>query len=373
MTERRIQARWVALLAASALALYLCWLMLQPFVGVLAWAAVLVIIFYPVHSRLVARTGRPATSALLSSLLVIVTILAPLTLITLALVNELSGVAQNLQANLSSLLDPNSRIAGPVLRWLGQYVNVDQLLSPQFIMERLKGMGGAIAGRTLGFVGGVLGVIVQAAFVVFAMYYLFRDGDRIVRALPNIMPLETSQSEVILARTRDVIAASVYGVLVIAIIQGALGGLMFWLLSLPSAIVWAVVMTFLSMIPMAGAFIVWVPAAIYLAATGHWVKAIILVGWGVLVIGTIDNFLRPKLVGERTKLHELFVFFSVLGGVHVFGVLGIVLGPVVLAITLALLDVYRHADRPAEESLQEQVLVENRVPRDSPSQAEDAR
>jgi predicted PurR-regulated permease PerM len=219
-------------------------------------------------------------------------------------------------------------------------------------------VGGTIAGRALGFVGGIVGAIVQIFFVIFTMYYLFRDGERFVHALPETLPLKREQSERIFARTRDVIGASVYGVLVIATIQGALGGLMFWLLGLPSAIVWAVVMTFLSMIPMAGSFVVWVPAAIYLALTGHWGKALILVVWGALVIGTVDNFLRPKLVGERTKLHELFIFFAVLGGLQVFGVVGIVLGPVVLAITLALLDVFRQTEQTTEEAQSEPTLVE---------------
>jgi predicted PurR-regulated permease PerM len=368
--ERNIQARWIALLAASAIALYLCWLMLQPFLGVLIWAAVLVVVFYPVHRRLVARTNRPATSALLSSLMVIVAILAPLTLITFALFNQLAGLTQNLQGNIQSLLDPNSPVTGRALQWLGQYVNVEQMFSPEFIAERIKAMSGAIAGRTLGFVGGVLGAIVQIFFIIFTMYYLFRDGDRIVGALPDVMPLERSQSEEIFARTREVIAASVYGVLVIAVIQGALGGLAFWALGLPSALVWAVVMTFLSMIPMAGSFVVWVPAAIYLALTGHWPKAIILAVWGSVVIGTVDNFLRPKLVGERTKLHELLIFFSVLGGLSVFGVLGIVLGPVVVAVTLALLDVFRRIDRPVEESIRKPTLAEEVDSIDSHSQTE---
>jgi len=144
------------------------------------------------------------------------------------------------------------------------------------------------------------------------------------------------------------VGASVYGVFTIAIVQGTLGGLAFWILGLPSAIVWGVAMIFLSMIPMLGAFIVWVPAAIYLFATGHYVKGVVLVLWGTLVIGMIDNFLRPKLVGGRTKLHELLIFFAVLGGLQVFGVLGIVLGPVVLAITLALVDVFRAAEHAAE-------------------------
>lgn len=366
MIQRKNQARWIALMLATGIALYLCWQMLRPFVAVLAWAAVLVIVFYPVHRRLVARTKRPATSALLSCLLVVFTILLPVTLMAFALYHELAPFAQNLQANIASLLDPNSPVTGRFLGWLNQYVNVDQLRSQEFLVERLKGMGGAtIAGRTLGFVGGVVGVLIEIVFVIFTMYYLFRDGHRIVNALPNVLPLERTQSEKNFARTREVISASVYGVLVIASIQGALGGLAFWILGLPSPLVWAVVMTLLSMIPMAGAFIVWVPAAIFLAVSGFWVKAIILAAWGTLIIGTVDNFLRPKLVGEKTKLHELFIFFSVLGGLKVFGILGIVLGPVVLAITLALLDVFRQVDTTDEETLQEPSLDEQATPKES--------
>ncbi|HEX8634027.1 MAG TPA: AI-2E family transporter [Pyrinomonadaceae bacterium] len=346
MTERRIQPRWIALLAATAAGLYLCWLMILPFINVLAWAAVLVVVFYPVHRRLVARTNRPATSALISCLLVIFVILIPLSLVTLALVREFSGAAQGLQNQLSAYLDPNSAVAGRILGWLGNYIDIEQLRNPQSIQDHLQQVLGTVAQRTLGLVGGALGVVVQIFFIIFTMYYLFRDGAKIVNALPDVLPLERAQSEEIFTRTKDVISASVNGVLVIAAIQGALGAIAFFALGVPSALVWGVVMTFLSLIPMAGAFIVWVPAAIFLAVTGHWVKAGLLVAWGALVIGTADNFLRPKLVGERTKLHELFIFFSVLGGLNVFGVLGLVLGPVVLAITLALLDVMRHADRP---------------------------
>ncbi|HEX8708542.1 MAG TPA: AI-2E family transporter [Pyrinomonadaceae bacterium] len=371
MRTRKNQARWIALLLATGIALYLCWLMLRPFVEVLAWAAVLVIVFRPVHRRLLLRLKSPGMSAILSCLLVIFTILVPLALIALAVLNELSGVGQNLQANVSALLDPNSPTTGRFLRWLGQYVNIEQLRSEEFLAERLKGMGGAIAGRTLGFVGGIVGAVIEVFFIIFTMYYLFRDGDRILNALPDILPLERSQSEVIFARAREVIAASVYGVLVIAVTQGTLGGLAFWALGVPSAIVWAVVMILLSMIPMAGSFIVWVPAAIFLGLSGHWGKALLLTLWGTLVIGTVDNFLRPKLVGEKTKLHELYIFFSVLGGLQVFGVLGIVLGPVVLAVTLALLDVFRHAEQP-DEAPPEPAIVESATVEESAKPDESA-
>ncbi len=348
MTDRNKQIRWWLLLLATAFAVYLCWLMVKPFAGVLAWAGVLVIVFYPVHQRIVRWTRRPSLSALLSCLLVIVTILVPVALVTFAVAREFSGAAQSLQANLTALLDPNSPLTGRPLRWLGQYVDVTQLNSQEQILDWLKSRSSSIAGQTLGFLGGAIGIVVQIFFVIFTMYYLFRDGDRILNAVRDALPLEKKQAEAILERTRDVVGASVYGVFSIAIIQGVLGGLAFWALGVPSAIVWCVVMIFMSMIPMLGAFVVWVPAALYLFATGHYLKAIFLVLWGTLVIGMIDNFLRPRLVGGRTKLHELLIFFAVLGGLQVFGVLGIVLGPVVLAITLALVDVFRVAERAPE-------------------------
>ncbi len=361
-TSKGTQVRWVALLAATLIALYLCWAMLQPFIEVLLWAVVLVIVFYPVHKRIEARMNGSGWSAVVSTLLVIVTILVPLTLITYAVVRELTGFAQGLQGNVESLLDPNSPTTGRYLRWLGQYVDIEQWRSQEFIVERLRILSSQIASRTLGFVGGLLGVVVEVFFVIFTMYYLFRDGDRLRAALRFSLPLEGAKASEIIERTREVISASVYGVLVIATIQGALGGLIFFALGLPSPLLWGVVMMFFSMIPMAGAFIVWVPAAIYLLLTGSYVKAVILIAFGALVIGSVDNFLRPKLVGERTRLHELLIFFSVLGGLQVFGVLGLVLGPAVVAITLALLDIVRQAGASAaEKPLPDDTLIEEQA------------
>ena len=337
--------RWWLLLFVTAISLYLCWRMIQPFLGVVAWATVLVIVFYPVHKRLSQRIKRPSLTALVSCVLVILIILVPVALITLAVVNELAGAVQSLQAAVNYVLDPNSRLAGPVLNFLSRFVDINQLRSEEFLLARLKGVSGQIAGQTLGFLGGLASFFIQMFFVVFTMYYFFKDGENISRTIRDSLPLEREQADGIISRTREVIDASVYGVLSIAIIQGILGGLAFWVLGLPSAIIWGVVMTFLSMVPMLGAFLVWVPGAIYLALTGHWAKAVMLAVWGTLVIGMVDNFLRPKLVGSRTRLHELLIFFAVLGGLNVFGVLGVVLGPVVVAITLALVDVYRTAGR----------------------------
>jgi predicted PurR-regulated permease PerM len=341
MKQQIDQTRWIAVLVATAVALYLCWLMLRPFITVLEWAAVLVIVFYPVHKRLAQRIKRRGLSALLSSLLVIVVVVLPLVLLTMALTREIAGVAKDFPAQVTQLMNPDASIVGRVSRWIHDHAGVDGGRSQEFIVEQLRIAGASLLGQSLGLVGNIVSSIVKAFFVVITMYYLFRDGDKIVAALPEALPLSHKQSKAILERISQVVSASVYGVVTIAMLQGLLGGLAFWALGVPSPVLWAVVLAFVCMIPIAGSFFVWLPASIYLILSGHWTKGILLILWGALVISTIDNFLRPKLIKNQTKLHELFVFFSVLGGMSVFGLLGIVLGPVVLAITLGLLETFK--------------------------------
>jgi predicted PurR-regulated permease PerM len=349
LKEETLRARWIAAMVATAIALYLCWLMLKPFVVVLEWATVLVIVFYPVHKRLAGRIRRPGLSSLLSCLLVIVVVLLPLTFLIASLASELAGTAQTFPQQIMPFLNTQSPRTARFLAWLQQHVNFSPEESQQFLVDQARNTMKALLDRSVGFVGNILSTIVKAFFVVFTMYYLFRDGDKIVKALPGVMPLKKAQSEAILARTGQVISASVYGVVTIAMIQGALGGLAFWILGVPSPTLWAVILTFVCMIPIAGSFFVWIPVAIYLGLTGHWTKALLMTVWGALVISTIDNFLRPKLMRQYTKLHELLVFFSVLGGMRVFGLLGIVMGPVVLALTIGLLNTFNPQAEPETE------------------------
>jgi predicted PurR-regulated permease PerM len=347
MRDQVDQARWIAVLAATAIGLYLCWLMLRPFMGVLAWAIVLVIVFYPVHKKIASRIGRRSLSALVSCLLVVLIVVLPLTLVTAAVIHEFGKVGPNLPANLSQLLSQQPAIFGRISGWVQNRFGIDMLSWQDFFIQQFQTLSQRLLGASLSLMGNIVSGIVQAFFVVFTMYYLFRDSDKIVKKLPDALPLDREQSEALIFRTQQVVSASVYGVVTIAALQGFLAGLAYWILGIPSPILWAVLTAFVCMIPLAGSFLVWAPLAIYLMLTGHWTKALLLVVWGALVISTIDNLLRPKLVGNQTRLHELFIFFSVLGGISVFGLLGIVLGPVVLAITLGLLQTFsRRSIRP---------------------------
>lgn len=319
------------LLIALAVAVYLAWLVLRPFLDVIAWSLVLTVIFWPVHRRLRRGIRSPTLAALVSTLLLLLVLVLPTALLVSAVVNEARGMAANQQGSLQAWLDPAHPATGRAVRWIERYVSLDPLRSPRLIAETIERGGGELASQTLSVVGGAVGAIVRIALVMFTAFFLFRDGDRLRTRAGRLPLMRRPEIHRIVRRTRDVVEASVLGTLAVAGLQGALGGLAFLVLGLPSPVLWGTVMALLSIVPTLGAFLVWIPAAVVLAVSGSWMKALLLTAWGSLVIGLSDNILRPALVGNRAQLHELVVFFGVLGGLEVFGVLGVVLGPVVLA------------------------------------------
>ena len=252
------------------------------------------------------------------------------------MIHELSRTAERVQGSWLGRPSDTSFVSRAAV-WLEVHTGINGSSLENLLSETARTVAASITGTTLSLVGGTIGAVFQFFFVIITMYYLFRDGDQIVETVRQYLPMEDKQSKALIVRAKEVIGASVYGVIAIAALQGTLGGLAFWILGIPSALLWGVVMDVVSMIPVAGAWVVWIPAVIYLAGIGSWEKAIALGLWGALFISTIDNFLRPRIVGRRTHLHELLVFFGVLGGLRMFGVLGIILGPVALTTALILL------------------------------------
>lgn len=341
--------RWVILIAGIALVVYLCARILGPFVGVIAWASVLAISFYPMQERFLRRTRRPAVAALLTTLLVLVTILIPLAIVTGLVVNEVLVVQAWAQDTFKGdfSLESLTPVRG-VAEWLLRRVGLDPERVLGTIGQHASQIAQVGAGYALLAVTNVGSAIVSFIFVLFTLFFLFRDGARMAARIPDFLPFDPARSQAVLHRIRDVIYASVYGVIVIAAVQGLLMGLAFWVLGIPSAALWGVVTVVTSVIPLLGAGAVWVPGALYLALTGQWIKAVLLVAWGGAVVSSVDNFLRPKLVGGRVGLSELVIFFSVLGGIQVFGLLGLVAGPVVFAIAGSLIEALseERRDRP---------------------------
>jgi predicted PurR-regulated permease PerM len=341
-TQRAL--KWTIFLGATAFIVYLCLRILAPFLNVIAWAAVLAITFYPLHRDLRQRLRRPALSALVCSAVVVVAFLIPLLFIVGVAVDQLLALGQSLQREFA---DQNAFMATPVGRayeWGMARVGLDNKAVIDWATQNASAVAGVVAGYTVAIAASVTGAIISFVFIVFAMFLLFRDGDRIVARIPDLLPFQPAQSEALLFRIRDAIHGGVFGIVVIALIQGALVGGMFWLLGIPSAALWAMVTVLTSVLPMVGSAGVWAPGVVYLIVQERWPAAIVLALSGI-AISTVDNFLRPKLVGGRVGLSELVMFFALLGGLRLFGVLGIVLGPVLFAIAASIIDVL--SARPA--------------------------
>ena len=341
--------RWAVFIAATAIVVYLCLLVLWPFLNVLAWSVVLAIAFYPVHQWLVRKTGRPSLSAFVCSVLVVGVILIPLVFITGVAINQFLALRAYLQETFANGFDLTT--IEPLHRayqWVIARLGIDQAQVSLWLAEHADAAGATIAQYSLTIATNVTGVVISFIFTMFAVFLLLRDGGRMAASIPDLLPFERARSEAMLRRIRDVIYASVYGVVVIAGIQGAFCGLMFRALGIPAAALWGTVTVVTSVLPLVGAGAVWVPGALYLLVIGHWPQAIVLAAIGGVVISSVDNFLRPRLVGGRVGLNELVMFFALLGGIQAFGLLGIILGPVLFAVASSLFEVLGSA-RPASD------------------------
>lgn len=300
-----MNSRWILLLGLTAVMLQLCWKILTPFLSILLWASVMVLVFYPSYQRILRKlNGRSTLASALTTILVLATIILPMVVVTGMVVGELEATARQIQAEIPRHLERLPDILEVVYRYTG--MTQDEL--KRAVQTGARTSSQTLLGGLLSVVGGAVGFLVNLGFVSFTMFYLFIDGDKAVQSLREWLPLERSQSHALLVRAGEIISASVYGVVVLAIIQGSLGGLMFWWLGLPSPLLWGVVMILFATIPMLGTFVIWVPAAIYLALNGQIIKAVILTLWGSVVIGMSDNLLRPTLVGKKAKMHDLMIF-----------------------------------------------------------------
>ena len=329
-------ALWVLLCAVT---LALGWILL-PFYGTILWSVIIAMVFAPVNARLLVwARGRKTMAALGTLLIILVVVMLPFALVTAALVREAAQVFQQLQ---SGEIDPARFFAG-VFRalpdWLvsllgrfgvGDFATVQRKLSSE-----LSQAGQLIAGQALSIGQNTFDFLVSLCVCSYLAFFLIRDGEALARNARHALPLEAAAKRKLFAQFTTVIRATVKGNLLVAAIQGALGGLAFWFLDVSGALLWAVLMAFLSLLPAVGAALVWVPVALYFLATGSVWQGLAMVAWGVMVIGVIDNLLRPVLVGKDTRMPDYVVMITTLGGMAVFGIHGFVLGPVIAAMFIA--------------------------------------
>lgn len=326
----------LVLLAATALGVYVCYRLMRPFLPALAWALALAVVANPLYEWLRKRIPSVNLAAGLAVVVVAVIIIAPAIFVTQRLVREAVEGAQSIVVEVESGRWRETVAESPRLEeaisWAESQINFD---------EELRGLSSSVTALLSTYVTGSIWAVVQLLVTLFALFYFFRDRAAVLRKMRSLVPLSDAETDEVFTRIGETIYATVYGTLVVSAVQGLLGGLMFWWLGLRAPLLWGVVMGVLSVIPMLGAFVVWAPAALFLLLEGSWGKALILIAWGTAVVGLMDNLLYPALVGRRLRLHTLPVFIAVVGGILLFGASGLILGPVALAITAALFDVWR--------------------------------
>ncbi len=333
-----------ALFLLTAVSIALVWI-LMPFYGAILWGVIIALVFEPLHRKILPLAWqRPNLAALLTLLVVLLAVIVPFSMVTTALALEAAGLFQRLQAGnfqpwvyFQSLFESLPVWMTDILTRLG----LDSFTTLQNRLNAALTQGTQwIAGQAFNVGQVTFDLAIQVCITLYLAFFLIRDGAQMVQAAHRLIPMAPEHSKELFEKFHTVILATIKGNLFIAAIQGALGGLAFWFLGVTGALLWAVLMAFLSLVPAVGATLVWLPVAIYFFISGAIWQGLGLAIYGVLVIGLVDNLLRPMLVGKSTRLPDYVVMITTLGGMSVVGMNGFVIGPLIAAMFMAIWHIY---------------------------------
>jgi predicted PurR-regulated permease PerM len=332
---------------------------LWPFYGAVFWGIILAILFAPVYRRLLRLMRFRRTLAALATLsIIIVMVILPLSLITAALLKQAAGVYQMIQSGELNFARYFEQMVGVLPTWVTGLLDHFGLEDIGSLQQKLA--AGATQGsqflakQALGIGQNTLDFVISFFITLYLAFFLIRDGGSLAARIKEAIPLDSHHKRNLFKKFATVVRATVKGNVLIAIAQGALGGIAFWFLGVQGALLWAVLMAFLSLLPAVGAALVWLPVALYLLATGAVGQGVGLIVYGVLVMGLVDNLLRPILVGKDTKMPDYIVLISTLGGMSIFGINGFVIGPMIAAMFMAVWDIFvlaRSSEDPGRTTL----------------------
>ncbi len=344
MTQNPLHDR-VFLLLLAIVTVAFCWI-LAPFAGAVFWGAITAIMFAPVNRWILTKVGqkRPSLAAFLTLLLVLVMVILPMMAITGGLVQEGGALYQSLRSgelNVGALLQQAFDALPPwIHEMLGRYGLPDLASVQERLSEFALQASQFIASQAVNIGQNTFQFIVSFGVMLYLMFFLLRDGSALSRRIRQAIPLSENHKVHLLQKFMAVVRATVKGNVVVAITQGLLGGLILWILGVQGVLLWTVLMAFLSLLPAIGAGLVWGPVAVYFLLTGALWQGLVLIAYGVLVIGLVDNILRPILVGKDTRMPDWVILISTLGGMALFGISGFVIGPLVAALFMSAWDLF---------------------------------
>jgi predicted PurR-regulated permease PerM len=333
-TARGYRPAALALLTLALLAL--CVLLLLPFLPALAWGVALAVVAWPLHTRLSSHVSHAWLAAGLTTLIVLVLIVAPGLFVAYQLAREASSTADWMRSEQAGSSVRNTLAGAPgmagAVAWLERVgVNVDREVH-RLIERNTRDLTALVQGSLM--------AVVQFVVALFILFHLLLDRASLLARVRALLPMTRGETERVVASAADSIHANLHANFITSLIDGIGGGLVFYLLGLPSPVTWGAVMFFLSFIPMFGTWLAWGPAAFYLALTGHWIGAALMLLWGLVSMFVVGYVIYTWLAGQRMRLHPVATLLAFLGGLSLFGVSGIILGPGIVAVTVAVLDVW---------------------------------
>ena len=335
------------LLLVVAVSVAFAWI-LWPFFGAVLWGTILAIVFEPLDRRLQANFGERRTLAALTTVvIVLLLVILPFTLIGGLLIQEALGAYDKFQSGELSVSRYFQQALGALPAWIIDVLHRFGLADLGSVQNKMSTglMQGSkfLATKAVEIGQNTFDMAVNVCIVLYLLFFLLRDGDELARRIRTAVPLHPDQRRELFEMFTTVTRATVKGNVVTAIVQGALGGLIFWILDVHAPVLWGVVMAFLSLLPAVGCALVWLPVAIFFLVTGALWQGIVLIAFGVLVIGLVDNVLRPILVGKDTKMPDYVVLVSTLGGIAIFGLNGFVIGPLIAAMFMSVWEIFATA------------------------------
>ncbi len=322
-----------------------------PFIYALILSAILVTAFYPLYQKiLVMMKNRVIPSALVATLLIIFVIVVPLFLFILFLAEQALDVygfiSQQVRTGQLDWLIKWSQ-GGLIYDslsflkyYLGDIINFDNIDLKSSIVDFAKTITQWLVAQGTALIKGFLWLIISFIVLVFSLFFMFKDGEKIIERIMTLSPLPSEHESELFKKFKEISHATLYGIFFTAVVQGILGGIGFAIAGIPNALFWGTAVAVFSLIPVVGTGTVWFPAAIFLLVGQQWFGGIFLLAWGAGVVSTVDNFLRAHLIGTKAKMNQLLMFLAVFGGVFAFGLIGVIFGPLILSLFFAFLHIY---------------------------------
>ena len=326
----RSQAKLLTLAAATVVVLYLCYLMVTPFIPPIVWAVTAAAVTHRFSQWVGRHVKTPDAKASICVALVAIVVLLPAVLVVVVGAQQVAIAVQEWDS-----------IAKGAADWVKDHPSLNKIWQEFDLAAEAPALIDRLRPGAVAAVSTPLYLLMQTLLTLFVLYFLYRDEELALDSLRSVLPLSERETDRLFVRVDDTINATIFGTVTVAMVQGIMGGIMFGFLGIQGATLWALIMGLLAIIPYLGTFVVWGPTAAILALQGEWGKAAILVAWGAIAIGLIDNLLYPYLVGQRLRQHTVVSFVAILGGVTLFGATGVVLGPVVVTLMFFLLDLWR--------------------------------